>query len=119
MAKHTVDILPPMSYSPASLPVNVGDTVEWISKDNNDVHTVTHDDRTTFRSGLLNGGDTFQHTFATAGDFPYFCEVHGKAMSAVIKVAAAATTRHTVEILSSMSYSPTPLQINVGDTVEW
>ena len=120
MAKHTVEILPPMSYKPASLPVNVGDTVEWISKDNNDVHTVTHNDGKTFKSGILNGGDKFEHTFSAAGDFPYFCEVHGKAsMSAVVKVAAAAATRHPVQILPPMSYSPASLQIKVGDTVEW
>jgi plastocyanin len=90
MAKHTVEILPPMSYSPPSIEIMAGDTVEWISRDDNDVHTVTHDDDPpSFRSDALNGGGKFEHAFPIAGDFPYFCEVHGKAMSGVVKVKTA------------------------------
>ena len=98
--------------------INAGDTVHWISRDGSDVHTVSHDDLTTFRSGILNEGETFEHTFAAAGDFPYFCEVHGKEMAGTVKVVAAAA-RHTVEILPPMSYSPATIKIVVGDTVEW
>jgi plastocyanin len=86
MATQTVEIVPPMAYSPASIQVAVGDTVEWISRDPTDVHTVTHDDQTTFRSGFLNEGDKFTHTFAAAGTYPYFCEVHGKPMAGVVEV---------------------------------
>src|SRR5262245_45119132 len=100
MARHTVEIVSPMTYSPASIQISAGDTVQWISRDATDVHTVTHNDLTTFRSNILNEGDTFEHTFDTAGDFPYFCEVHGKQMSGVVTAAAAA--RHTVEIVSPM-----------------
>ena len=119
MARHTVEIRSPMSYSPASIDINAGDTVEWVSRDGSDIHTVTHDDLTTFRSGILNKDDKFEHTFSTAGDFPYFCEVHGRAMAGVVKVKAAAAARHTVEIISPMTFSPPSLQVNVGDTVEW
>jgi plastocyanin len=119
MARQTVEIVPPMSYSPQSIQINAGDTVQWISRDNSDVHTVSHDDLTTFRSGILNEGDTFEHTFDAAGDFPYFCEVHGKGMSGTVHVAAAAAARHTIEIVAPMSFSPASLQIHVGDTVEW
>lgn len=119
MANHTVEILPPMSYSPSSIQINAGDTVQWISRDNNDVHTVSHNDLTTFRSGILNEGETFEHTFSAAGDFSYFCEVHGPEMAGTVKVVAAAAARHTVEILPPMSYSPATLRIAVGDTVEW
>lgn len=86
MANHTVEIVAPMLYSPASIQVSTGDTVEWISRDGADVHTVTHDDLKTFRSGLLNEGDTFKHTFDATGEFPYFCEVHGRAMSGLVEV---------------------------------
>jgi plastocyanin len=64
--RHTIEILPPMRYSPDSLQISIGDTVEWISRDGTDVHTVTHDDRTTFRSDILNEGDRFEHTFNTS-----------------------------------------------------
>ena len=91
MTTHTVEIVPPMSYSPASIEISTGDTVEWISRDPTDGHTVTHDDMTTFRSEFLNEGDKFQHTFPAAGSFPYFCEVHGKVMAGVVEVKAVKT----------------------------
>ena len=119
MARHSVEIVFPMSYSPDFININAGDTVEWISRDGGDVHTVTHNDLTIFRSGILNEGDTFEHTFSTTGDFPYFCEVHGPGMSGTVKVVAVAAARHTIEILPPMNYSPASLQISIGDTVEW
>lgn len=120
MAKHRVRIVPPMSYEPASLEVKVGDTVVWVSEDDTDVHTVTHNDGTTFASPLLNNTQTFEHTFTSVGEANYFCTVHGEeAMSGVVKVVAAGATRHTVEILPDMTYKQTPLSISVGDTVEW
>ncbi len=119
MARHMVEIIFPMSYSPDPIQINAGDTVEWISRDGGDVHTVTHDDLTTFRSDILNEGDKFEHTFSTAGDFPYFCEVHGRAMTGTVTVVAVAAVRHTIEILPPMRYSPDSLQISIGDTVEW
>ena len=30
----------------------------------------------TFDSGNMATGDTFSHTFDTAGDFPYYCTPH-------------------------------------------
>ena len=36
-------------------------------------------------SGVLGGG-TFQHTFATAGTYPYFCLVHGTMMQGTVVV---------------------------------
>ena len=118
MAKKTVEIQPPMSYVPASVEINAGDTVEWVSRDSTDVHTVTAD-YGSFNSTSLNENDTFAHTFAAAGDVPYHCRVHGPGMAGVVKVKATAAARHTVEITSSMTYSPDTLQINAGDTVEW
>ena len=90
MATQTVEIVPPMTYSPASVEITVGDTVEWISRDSTDVHTVTHDDQTTFRSEILKEGDKFTLTFAAAGSYPYFCEIHGSGMAGVVEVKETA-----------------------------
>ena len=74
-------------FDPKEINVKVGDTVKWT---NNDIalHTVTSGkDRSDpnkgkdFNSGLtfpdaLYSGRTFQHTFTTAGTFPYFCQVY-------------------------------------------
>ena len=62
------------SFSPPSLTAKVGDTVTWTFKDAFD-HTVTADDKS-FDSGGKKSGDTFEHTFATAGTFTYKCTIH-------------------------------------------
>src|SRR5688500_7100365 len=55
------------SFSPSSISAKVGDTVTWTFKDAFD-HTVTADDKS-FDSGGKKSGDTFDHTFPTAGTF--------------------------------------------------
>ena len=67
-------------YTPASVSVNVGDTVRW---DNIDTvaHTVTSGIATSgpdgeFDSSLLMGGNIFENTFDSAGSYDYFCIVH-------------------------------------------
>lgn len=61
-------------FSPTSLDVLPGETVEWgnISERR---HTVTADDDS-FDSGDLFGGDTFDRTFTTVGAYLYHCTVH-------------------------------------------
>jgi plastocyanin len=76
------------AFSPNPININVGNTVTWTNKDNT-FHTVTSgtgpDDTNkgkVFDSGLsgpnalTTTGKTFSHTFATAGEFPYFCQLH-------------------------------------------
>ncbi|PYX78362.1 MAG: hypothetical protein DMG66_05665, partial [Acidobacteria bacterium] len=74
-------------FSPASVTINVGDTVEWDWAGNN--HTVTSGGCCSF-NGLFdlgtkgtspptgqNAGFAASHTFTQPGSFPYFCRVHG------------------------------------------
>jgi plastocyanin len=35
---------------------------------------------------VMSSGSKFQHTFTTAGSFPYFCEVHLQMMTGTITV---------------------------------
>jgi plastocyanin len=63
-----------MAFHPDPVPVNVGDTVEWIWDEGN--HSSTADDNS-WDSGVLNQGANYSHTFTTAGNFPYYCVVHG------------------------------------------
>jgi plastocyanin len=86
---------PMNGFDPKEINVKVGDTVKWT---NNDIalHTVTSGkDRSDpnkgkdFNSGLtfpdaLYSGRTFQHTFTTAGTFPYFCQVYPGMVGKVI-----------------------------------
>ncbi len=67
-------------FSPASLTINVGDTVEWINVDTA-AHTVTSGSPANgpsgvFDSSLIMGGASFENTFDEAGSYDYFCMVH-------------------------------------------
>ena len=78
------------SYSPASVTVNVGDTVTWTNSDAQ-AHTATADDAS-WDTGTIGGsGGTGAVTFATAGTFPYHCNIH-PAMTGTVTVQAAAPT---------------------------
>lgn len=74
-----------MKFTPASVQVNVGDTVEWTNKDVRD-HTVVARDGS-FNSGNLSKGETFRYTFKKTGTFPYACSLHPR-MKGAITVAA-------------------------------
>jgi plastocyanin len=75
-------------YSPTPLTVRVGDRVTFVN-DDDEAHTVTSTDKS-FDSEGLDGAGTWQHVFAKAGTFKYFCELHPY-MKATIVVAPAAT----------------------------
>ncbi len=67
-------------FSPASLTINAGDTVEWINVDTA-AHTVTggspaNGPSGVFDSSLIMGGASFENTFDEAGSYDYFCMVH-------------------------------------------
>jgi plastocyanin len=76
------------SYSPASVTVNVGDSVTWTNSDAQ-AHTATADDAS-WDSGTIGGsGGTGAVTFSTAGTFPYHCTIHPQ-MTGTVTVQAAA-----------------------------
>ncbi|MCB0141858.1 MAG: cupredoxin domain-containing protein [Caldilineaceae bacterium] len=76
------------AYSPATITIDVGETVTWTNLDSAP-HTVSADDDS-FSSDTLNENDTFSHTFSTAGVFSYFCQFHSF-MKAEIVVNEAPT----------------------------
>lgn len=63
-----------LSYLQPRLEIAVGTTVEWTNRDPL-AHTVTAVDRS-FDSGLIQPGEVFRHTFATAGSFSFYCMPH-------------------------------------------
>ena len=87
------------TFQPSTLTVHVGDTVTWtVTQAISDPHSVTsgtYKDAASsgkdFDSGvkLRNDGDSFSHTFATAGTFSFFCAVHPDTMSGTITVLDA------------------------------
>jgi plastocyanin len=74
------------SFSPATVQITPGTTVTWTNQ-GAAPHTVTSDGGV-FDSGRLDAGQSFSHTFATAGTFSYHCAIHPQ-MTATIVVAAA------------------------------
>jgi plastocyanin len=87
---HKVSIVPGSSfladkaYSPNPVEVKAGQRVTW-TNDDLVQHTVTSgspgamDFGKSFDSGLvrlLNKAMTFEYTFATSGEYPYYCQLH-------------------------------------------
>ena len=63
------------TFAAPEVTVPVGATVTWVNED--DIpHTIVSDDKTTFRSKVLDSGDRFSFTFAKAGTYGYFCSIH-------------------------------------------
>jgi plastocyanin len=81
------------AFAPNPISAKVGDTVTWTNKDTT-FHTITSGTGPSdpskakeFDSGistLLAPGKTFSHTFKTAGEVPYFCQVHPTMIGKVV-----------------------------------
>ena len=69
-----------LSFSPSSVTIHPGDTVQWNWDDNDHSSTsgMPGSPNGLWDSGILNHGATFSHTFNTAGSFPYYCIPHGQ-----------------------------------------
>ncbi|MGH2980732.1 MAG: plastocyanin/azurin family copper-binding protein [Solirubrobacterales bacterium] len=73
------------SFSPGSISVTLGDTVRWTNQDAApEGHDVTGDG---LDSGLMNQGDTYIHTFSSAGTVSYICTIH-PSMKGTVNVLA-------------------------------
>src|SRR5512133_314667 len=79
------------NFSPRTVTINAGDTVVWINT-GAATHTVTASDGS-WDSGNLAPGQSFSHTFSTAGTVAYYCRFHGSAdgngMAGTLVVQAA------------------------------
>jgi plastocyanin len=76
-------------FKEPTVSIQPGDTVNWAWSGSNP-HTVTANPNQTekFASKSQSSG-TFSHTFAKAGRFTYFCEVHPVNMRGVVEVGSA------------------------------
>ncbi len=74
-------------FTPANLTIHVGDTVRWVwgspghsvvsgTDGNADNQFCSPSDSGCDGPPLSNKGATYEHTFAEAGMFPYYCSVH-------------------------------------------
>ena len=75
-------------YIPHDLTVRKGATVVW-NNDDTELHTVTsgasgETAAAEFDSGIIESGESFEHTFESAGTYEYHCAVHPWAKAAVV-----------------------------------
>ena len=77
-----------LKFFPAEVTVPVGSTIKWENK--SDLQHDVAAQNGSFKSPLLNKGQTFEFKFTTPGDFPYVCTPHEDAgMKGVVKVVGA------------------------------
>ena len=81
-AASTVDITQ-FAFSPREITVAPGTRIVWTNHDGAP-HTVTSKDKS-FTSKGLDTDDKYEYTFATEGDFAYYCTLH-PFMSGVVHV---------------------------------
>lgn len=113
---HLADI----AYSPHTVTIAVGDTVQWVNDDPIQ-HSVTADDGSFDSSprcptACLNQGATFSHTFTSAGTFSYHCRIHGSAMTGTVVVRAAVTTTASTRPSTTPTVVTTPPSASVPPT---
>jgi plastocyanin len=87
-----------LAFMPANLTIQVGDTVRWVwgsgghsvvsgTNGNANNRFCSPSDTGCDNPPLSNMGTTYEHTFAQAGTFPYYCSVHfSLGMTGTIKV---------------------------------
>lgn len=65
------------AFEPDDFTATAGEPVKW--KNTGDTqHNVSFDDESVVDSGNLDSGAEFSRTFEDAGEFTYFCSIHGK-----------------------------------------
>ena len=74
-----------MSYEPAEVTIQLGDTVEWVFDDGGIPHDVSGegDVEGALQSDLLTEG-TYSYTFDEAGTFSYHCTPHPMMVGTVV-----------------------------------
>jgi|GEM_PF-3531976 len=83
-ANHSVNIQS-FAFSPSSLTIDVGDTVEWTNNDGTSHTATSTSGPASFDSGTIGSGSSFSFTFTTAGTYDYQCNIH-TSMTASITV---------------------------------
>ena len=77
----TVDI-DNFAFTPAALTVTAGTTVTWKNEDDSP-HRIG-DKNGTFKSAALDTDDSFSHTFAAPGEYPYICTIHPRMVGKIV-----------------------------------
>lgn len=71
----TTVIMKNFAFGPAELKIKAGDTVFWNNKDSVP-HNIVSDAGGEITSPTISTDGTYSHTFNTAGEYAYHCEIH-------------------------------------------
>lgn len=109
------------TFSPATVTIAPGDTVEWDWFSS--PHSATSGTGTPdglFDSGVHSVPFTFTHVFPSEGSFPYYCTIHGIMMSGTVNVVAATPTPGPTSSPSpAPTATPTPAVISISGTLPY
>lgn len=94
------------AFDPATVTVNVGDSVTWTNQDST-AHTATAGGGS-FDTGSIGAGQTATVTFDTAGTFAYVCSIHPQMAGTVVVQGAAATPAPTAAPTTGGGVTITP-----------
>ena len=72
-----------VKFSPATIEIKTGQTVEW-TNDDLTPHTVTSQGAGDLNSGSIDAGTSWRHTFTQAGSFQYYCAFHPEMKGRVV-----------------------------------
>jgi len=75
------------AFAPAMVKIKTGQPIIWINSDD-EPHTIAANDKA-YRSPTLDTGESFTRTFATAGEFAYFCTLHPHMIGKIVVENAA------------------------------
>jgi plastocyanin len=75
------------AFAPATLIITAGTTVTWKNEDDSP-HRIG-DKNGAFKSAALDTDETFSHTFASPGEYPYICTIHPYMVGRIIVKPAA------------------------------
>jgi plastocyanin len=78
-----------LNFAPSTITVVIGknNTVTWVNLDTT-THTVTATDGS-FDSGNILAGQSWSHTFTTAGTYTYYCVYHSAWMKGTVMVKSS------------------------------
>lgn len=79
------------AFAPKEITVPPGTTIRWTNADETP-HTIIASDGS-FVSKAMDTDDRYEHTFASEGDFNYFCTLH-PFMTGVVHVHSVASPKH-------------------------
>jgi plastocyanin len=82
-ADQTEVVIDNFSFAPKTFTVSAGATVIWTNRDKVP-HAVMSADNQFKKSTVLKPGQSFSHTFATAGNYSYFCSIHPRMTGEII-----------------------------------